>query len=136
MEAYYKLFNEKADEFFKDLINGFPVTPEYEKVVSEIKTLKSGFSLLKNVDEKKPQKIFRDYVVAQYREKILNADESFFMDDNNDFGITSKRKEYWLDLINKIKLAWNNMDACNKDIIWKYFKLLVFLSDKCDCKTT
>lgn len=127
--AFYILFNQKADEFFKDMINGFP--PEYDQVVSEFKTLKSGFNLLKNVDDKKPQRVFRDYIVVTYREKIMNKDESFFL-DKQDFDITSKRKEYWMDFIDKIKSAWSSMDDANKDIIWKYFKLLVVLSDKCD----
>jgi hypothetical protein len=131
---YFKLFNQKADEFFKDLAEGFPKTPEYEKVIIEFKTLKSSFNLLKNVNEKTPQRVFRDYVLVTYRDKIVNQDESFFL-DKNDFEITSKRKEYWMDFIDKIKAAWSSMDDQNKDIIWKYFKLLVFLSDKCDNKT-
>lgn len=129
MDTYFNIFNQKADEFFKDLINGFP--PEYEQVVVEIKTLKSGFNLLKNVDIKKPQQVFREYVVGTYREKIMSQDESFFMDKEN-YDITSKRKEYWMDFIDKIKIAWGSMDGDNKTIIWKYFKLLVILSDKCD----
>jgi hypothetical protein len=127
--TFYTLFNSKADEFFKDMINGFP--REYEQVVGEFKTLKSGFNLLKNVDEKKPQKVFREYVVAEYRDKIMNRDESFFM-EKKDFDIASKRKEYWMEFIEMIKTAWSSMDDANKDIIWKYFKLLVVLSDKCD----
>lgn len=133
--TYHKLFNQKADEFFKDLVEGFPHTLEYEKIVSEFKTLRSGFNLLKNVDEKKPQRVFRDYVLTTYRDKIIYQDESFFL-DKTDFDITSRRKEYWIDFIDKIKMAWTSMDDSNKDIIWKYFRLLVFLCDKCDNKTT
>jgi len=134
MAAYYDLFNEKADEFMKDLINGFPNTPEYEKIISEVKTLRTGFNLLKNVNPNTPQRIFRDYVLVSYRDKIVNKDESFFLEKES-FDIPSSRKEYWMDFISKIKVAWVSMDNANKDIIWKYFKLLVFLSDKCDNKT-
>lgn len=134
MEVYYNLFNEKVEEFFKDLIEGFPRTPQYDVVVGEFKTLKSGFSLIKNVDIKTPQRVFRDYVLVNYRDKIVSKDDSFFL-AQEDFPITSRRKEYWMDLISKIKQAWTIMDATTKDIIWKYFKLLVFLSDKCDNKT-
>lgn len=132
--TYHKLFNQKADEFFRDIIEGFPRTPEYDNVISEFKTLKSGFNLLKNVDDKTPQRVFRDYVLVTYRDKIMNQDETFFL-DKDDFEITSKRKEYWIDFIGKIKMAWTSMDDSSKDIIWKYFKLLALLSDKCDNKT-
>jgi hypothetical protein len=134
MAAYHDLFNEKADEFMKDLINGFPHTPQFEKIISEVKTLRTGFNLLKNVNANTPQRIFRDYILVTYRDKIDNKDESFFL-EKEDFDIASSRKEYWMDFISKIKIAWASMDDANKDIIWKYFKLLVFLSDKCDNKT-
>jgi hypothetical protein len=119
MEAYFTIFNQKADEFFKDLIDGFPKTPEY--------------NVLKNMDNKQPQRIFRDYIIETYRDKIANEDESFFL-SKNDFEITSRRKEYWMDFIDKIKMAWAKMDDENKKIIWKYFRLLVALSDKCEEK--
>lgn len=133
MEAYFTIFNQKADEFFKDLIDGFPKTPEYNVVVGEFRTLRSGFTLLKNMDNKQPQRIFRDYIIETYRDKIANEDESFFL-SKNDFEITSRRKEYWMDFIDKIKMAWAKMDDENKKIIWKYFRLLVALSDKCEEK--
>lgn len=134
MDVYYNLFNEKAEEFFRDLIDGFPRTPQYELVISEFRTLKSGFALVKNMDLRTPQRVFKDYVLANYRDKILSKDESFFL-SQEEFPITSRRKEYWMDFIGKIKEAWALMDDGTKDIIWKYFILLVFLSDKCDSKT-
>lgn len=133
--GFYKAFNDRVDEFFKDVIEGFPKTVEFQNVISEFKTLKSGFAFLKTADPKKPQQVFRDYVLSTYRDKIVNRDESFFI-CKDDFDISSSRKEYWMDFIGKIKLAWSSMDDNNKDIIWKYFKLLVLISDKCDNKTT
>ena len=128
-----KLFNETADEFFKDLSEGFPALPEYDVLRSEFATLKLGFNVLKTCDEKKPQRVYKDYVLSQYRQRILDEDETFFL-ETNEYDITSKRKDYWLDLIGKIKIAWTSMDEENKKIIWRYFKLLTYLSDKCDAK--
>lgn len=134
MDTFYNHFNEKADELFKDLIDGFPKDPNYSNVVTEFRTFKSGFTVLKNIDFRKPQRVFRDYVVSTYREKIENKDETFFL-ESNEFEIASKRVEYWMEFISQLRVAWGLMDTANKEIIWKYFKLLVFLSDKCDSKT-
>jgi hypothetical protein len=128
-----KLFNETADEFFKDLSEGFPALPEYDVLRSEFAKLKLGFSVLKTCDEKQPQRVYKDYVLSQYRQRILDEDETFFL-ETNDYDITSKRKDYWLDFIGKIKTAWSSMDQENRKIIWRYFKLLTYLSDKCDAK--
>ena len=129
----YKLFNGTADEFLRDLINGFPATPEYEVLRSEFSTMKLGFNFLKTCDEKKPQRVFQEFVLSRYREQIMSEDESFFM-ETTEFDIKSSRKDYWLDFINKIKQAWTSMDAESKKIIWRYFKMLTYLSDKCDAK--
>ena len=131
MDSLHDVFNSKADEFFKDIIEGFPKTSEFDNVVPEFRTLTSGFALLRNVDERRPQKVFRDYVLNNYRDMIANEDERFFL-ETSDFGITSQRKEHWIDFIDKLKIEWKSMDNASKSIIWKYFKVLVYLSDKCD----
>lgn len=128
---FHTIFNEKLDEFLKDIINGFPKTQEYENIIAEFKTLKSGVNLMKNVDSTKPQEFFREYIVAKYRDIIIKEDEQFFL-AQEDYNIVSKRMEYWMDFINKIKKAWRQMDNNTRVIIWKYFKVLIILSDKCD----
>jgi hypothetical protein len=129
-----KLFNETAEEFFKDLVNGFPATPEYEVLRAEFATMKLGFNFIKTCDEKKPQRVFSSYVVARYRQHIMDEDERFFLETAAYDISGSSRKDYWIDFISKIKTAWALMDDESKKIIWRYFKLLTFLSDKCDAK--
>jgi hypothetical protein len=120
---YYELFNEKLSEFFKDIIESFPE-------IIEFKRFKSGLTLLKNVDPKSPQNIFNNYVVTKFNEAIIKKDDSFFL-ENNDFGIVSTRKDYWIDFINQLKSIWKTIDQENKDVIWKYFQVLLILSEKC-----
>lgn len=120
---YYELFNEKLSEFFKDIIESFPE-------IIEFKRFKSGLTLLRNVDPKSPQNIFNNYVVTKFNEAIIKKDDSFFL-ENNDFGIVSTRKDYWIDFINQLKSIWKTIDQENKDVIWKYFQVLLILSEKC-----
>lgn len=122
--VYYELFNEKLNEFFKDLIVSFPD-------ITEFKRFKSGLTLLKNIDIKSPQAIFNNYVVTKFKESILSKDDSFFL-DNDDFGIVSSRKDYWIEFIEQLKLLWKTIDNDNKDIIWKYLHILYVLSEKCE----
>jgi hypothetical protein len=124
--VYYELFNEKLDELFKDLIISFPD-------ITEFKRFKSGLTLLRNVDPKSPQAIFNNYVITKFKEAILSKDDSFFL-DNDDFGIVSARKDYWIEFINQLKLLWKTIDNDNKDVIWKYLHVLYVLSDKCGNK--
>lgn len=124
--VYYELFNEKLDEFFKDLIVSFPD-------ITEFKRFKSGLNLLRNVDPKSPQTIFNNYVITKFKDSILSKDDSFFL-DNDDFGIVSTRKDYWIEFIEQLKLLWKTIDHDNKDVIWKYLHVLYVLSNKCENK--
>lgn len=128
-ESYYTIFNKQADDFFKNIIDGFPSTDDFEIVKKEFRSLKGGFGMLKALDEKQPQRIFKDYIADTYRDKIMNKDETFFLD--KEYDITSTKKEYWTEFIVNIKKVWMNMDHDSKENMWKYFKLLVLLSDKC-----
>ena len=129
-ESYHSLFNKQVDEFFRNIIDGFPSSPDYDVVKKEFRSLKGGFGMLKTLDEKKPQVIFKEYIVNDYRDKIMNKDETFFLDKKYD--ITSSQKEYWVDFIKNIKTVWLSMNNDSKENMWKYFKILVILSDKCD----
>ena len=120
---YHDLFNEKVDEFFKDLISAFPHLQEFI-------SMKSCFTLVRNVDPKSPQTIFKNYVLHKYRDAILSKDEAFFMDTQT-FEMWSSRKEYWGDFINHLKSIWKTLSKEEQETIWRYFHVLVVLSDKC-----
>jgi len=121
---YYELFSDKADEFLKELVDNFP------DFSTEFKRIKTGMMMLRNVDPKAPQRIFNEYVLNKYRDAILKKDESVFLEETQ-FDIYSNRKEYWLEFIDNLKLIWKNLSPDNKEIIWKYFHVLVVLTDKC-----
>jgi hypothetical protein len=121
-KVYIDLFNSKAEEFIKELTSSFPDIKQFQ-------TFRSGFNLLKNLDKKKPQDVFNTYVYIEYKDYILQRNEVFFM--NNDVEITSTRKDQWLEFISNIRDIWKTLDDDNKDVIWKYFQVLVTLNEKC-----
>lgn len=120
--VYFDLFNSKAEEFIKELTTSFPDIKQFQ-------TFRSGFSLLKNLDNKKPQDIFNTYVYIEYKDYILQRNEDFFLHNLVEF--ESTRKDQWLEFIANIRNIWKTLDEDNKDVIWKYFQVLVTLNEKC-----
>lgn len=123
----YTKFNETCNEFIIDLITAFPN-------IEQFKYLKSGFTMVSNIDSKTPQRIFSKYIEAKgYKDYILSKNEDFFL-NHEEFEVHSVRKEYWNEFIDHLRSIWKTMSHENKEAIWKYLKVLVILSDRCDEK--
>ena len=120
---FYALFNEKMLEFAKDLCDVFPN-------VAEFKRFRSGILMLMNLEPKTLEGIFRTYVVSKYKNQLLKKDESFFL-EHKEYEIHSQRTDYWLELIDQLKKMWVILDNENREIIWKYFHIMIVLSEKC-----
>jgi hypothetical protein len=124
--CYIRLFNEKVDEFFRDLILAFPE-------INAFRRFKSGLSLLRNINEKTPQKIFKEGMIDKYRRAMLEKDESVFLE-----GEYAMSKDYyeayeqWDEFIDMMKKLWLTLDSENKETIWRYFHVMIVLSDKCN----
>lgn len=119
---WINVFNEKFDEFIKDLIQTFPDDKDF-------KLCKNSFHLLKMVDNTKPVQMFKAYAL-KYQNQISIRDEQFFL--NHDFReeIESSETNLSLDILKRVKLYWMDLDAENKQIIWSYLNLLYKLNDK------
>jgi hypothetical protein len=125
--TFIRLFNQKAEEFCKDLVSSFPE-------VNEFKQLKSAMLLLKNLDEKKPRDIFSKFITLQVREKIMSRDESFFLTteiQNHIVDMEQINTSDWDSIVNLLRSLWMGLSDDNKDVIWKYFQVLITVSDKC-----
>ena len=120
---FYEIFNQKMLEFAKELCDVFPH-------VAEFKRFRSGVLMLQNLEPKTLESIFRTYVVSKYKDKLLGRDESFFL-DHTEYDIHSQRTDYWLSLIDELKDLWKTLDTDNKEVVWKYFHVMIVLSDKC-----
>jgi hypothetical protein len=121
----FDIFNDKLEEFFKDLIQAYPEIKEFRK-------FKSALVMMRNVNSKTPNEIFRNYLLSKYKTAILKKDESVFLEET-EYVIYAQddSKEHWLEFISMLKQIWKTLDETNKAVIWKYFHVLTVLSDKC-----
>lgn len=71
--------------------------------------------------------------IKPYREKILAEDETFFLKGGLTNNIKNTQYSFLVDEINKISEIWNKKETTlkTKESIWKYFKVLIALGDKC-----
>lgn len=121
-QLYIQTFNNKMDEFFKDLINVFPND-------KDLKLAKSAFNLSKLNNVELPCKIFYK-AIYNYKDNILKKNENFFLENDyndlviDDIDITSQ-------LIQKIKDNWKSLNNKDKECVWTYLILLYRLADKC-----
>jgi hypothetical protein len=127
--TFYRLFNRHADDFCRDLVNTFPE-------VSEFKQLKSALLLVKNLDERKPRDVFVKFLTSDIRTSIINKDETFFLTEvHNHKHIINHVEEadasQWDNIVDMLRNLWGTLGEDNKDVIWKYFHVLIVISDKC-----
>lgn len=122
LSTYIDCFNNKLNEFLRDLCNSFPD-------MSDLKVLKNGLQLAITIDPRMPQNVFNMHVASTYEKKIIEKDEAFFLQENYDTIAVQHGVD--LDIIGKLKGIWATLNDENKDIIWKYLHVLVLLNKKC-----
>ena len=98
----------------------------------EITLIKTSVSLLKMAN---PRKLLESFVIYihPYREKINTRDISFFLEHSfNDIGTEYTQDKSFEKVRDKFRQYWSELSEHNKDTIWKYFQVLLVLSDKCN----
>lgn len=113
---YLAKFNETFEEFLADMIRAFPDDADLRMYQVAL-----GAALMLS-----PRKLFDSFykhVVVPYEAFIMARDEQFFL--NTTYNQVRKH-----DVVDKIKKMWHEMSGKDRDIVWKYFKLLVLLSRK------
>lgn len=121
-DIFIDRFNTTAEEFLTELSENFPS-------IGFLSQFRTGFSFLKNINKNQPQHVFNVYVAAKYKQYILDQDEVFFLNENYD--ISGEQKDYWVNFIDSIRSIWKELSDENKAVVWKYFRVLVALNDKC-----
>ena len=117
-------FNTQLDRLLENLINYFPENDNF-------KNFQTIFSLLKTTNPRKIMSLFKTYVTDKYKTQILEKNEEFFMENKFEEEKSNiKNDNYADDLIKQLKEHWSVIDEKNKEIIWKYFQVLVVLSEK------
>ena len=114
-------FNNLVIKFNDDLISTFPEENDF-------KVYKRGIILLNSANSKKICSLFKNYMVL-YKPKIIEKDESFFLNNNYTEIVNNTKSEGIESIITKLKNYWNNMSIGNKEKIWEYLNSLIKLSD-------
>jgi hypothetical protein len=110
-------FNQFTD-FLKQLENMYPDDTDFPVFITTLELLKSTNPIL-------VVKFVKENIVDLYKDKILNKDESFFLDQDY-----TKHGDVDLNIVHKLKKYVKDMSSNSKDVVWKYIELLMKLSIK------
>jgi hypothetical protein len=118
------VFNDKLNEFVSELIN---ITDD-----PDLMAFKTSLRVISALDSKKPIRLFTSHLEKnkEYSHEILNRNENFFL--NSETIVSEAESLDFLNtlMIGKIKDQWATFGEQNKDVVWKYMKLLVMLGKK------
>lgn len=117
-EIHVKKFNSVLIGFLDELMQ---ILPDEKN----IKVFKSQLSTVKYLDEKKIIKGFIQYGYP-YKKQILEKDESFFLKEGN----VEVEGDYMNEALQLKRLWETRLSDDNKEVVWKYFKVLVLLCEK------
>jgi hypothetical protein len=110
-------FNQFTD-FLKQLENMYPDDTDFPVFITTLELLKSTNPIL-------VVKFVKENIVDLYKDKILNKDESFFLDQDY-----TKHGDVDLNIVHKLKKYVKDMSSNSKDVVWKYIELLMKLTIK------
>lgn len=125
--SLYEIFNQKVGQFIDDVMLVFPED-------GDLKLIKSGFNMIKNIKPKIIHNVFEEHVLRQYKQQILEKDEKFFLTENYEhFEEVLKEQDEnvsLMEIVDKVKSKWTTLSDENKTTIWNYLHIFVKLSEK------
>lgn len=115
----HEVFNEKLRGLVNDLVLIRPDVPDFAM-------LRNALTLGATLDRAMPQRCFERFA-SPYADQIRARDERFFLDHHYDdvAGVAAT------DVVEKVKGVWRTLSDAEKATIWKYFQVLLILSDAC-----
>jgi len=114
-------FNKTFKEFTNDLVQSFPNDPDF-------KMYKMAVSTAMIMNESLVIGVFKEKVIDLYSDKILAKDDAFFMD--NSYNELQGEFSEASAIIQKLKGYWSGMSTEDRDVVWRYFVVLVKLGQK------
>lgn len=118
---YLEKFNDTILELVDDLIRVFPGD-------SDFKMYKFAIQGAIIADPQIVQRVFRERICTVYGEKIVARDEEFFI--SNTYSDMKEEFSEAEQLISKLKGCWSGLTPAQRDVVWKYMRLLVMLDKK------
>jgi hypothetical protein len=126
-----KSFNAQLENLLNYIIKQFPN-------FSDAKIFKEKFLIIKSIDPKKIILIFLQFVYV-HKQKILNRDDQFFLDDKFRDNIIADEKVQKVSEVNyeillsraiNLKNIWARTSETQRNTIWTSFNKLVELCEK------
>ena len=121
MTSYLSAFNNLILKFNDDIIQVFPEENDF-------KLYRRSIEWLIKANPKKVCNLFKIYTF-NYRQKITERDESFFLLDASYSDVVNTNDEGIVLIINKLKKYWKTLSKENQTKIWEYMNSLITLGD-------
>lgn len=118
---YIDKFNDTFKQFVNDLCVAFPNDGEF-------RMCKMLMNSVIATDTYKLHHLYHSKVALRYHDKIRDKDETFFL--SKDYKIDDSKAPGAAQIIDKVKDCWQQMSNENKEIVWRYLKVLNALSAK------
>jgi hypothetical protein len=113
-------FLQQTDNFINELCTIFPKN-------NAILLFREKYTFIRTANSKLILEYFVNYIYP-FKQKIMDQDESFFLDGG---GQDEIKDTSGLKFRDNIKSLWiEEMSDENKEIIWKYFKIFILLCEK------
>lgn len=115
IKLIHQIFN-----FIDELNNSFPNN-------KDIEIFKEKFLLLKSVNSQLIVDYFIKFIYP-LKQSILDKNDSFFLEGGGQDEVKDKSG---LNMRDNLKNLWiTEMSEGNKEVVWKYFKIFILLTDK------
>lgn len=113
-------FIQQIDNFLNELCTIFPHN-------GEIQLLNEKYILIRSANSNLVIEYFVEFIYP-FKNQIMSEDEKFFISGG---GQEDLKNNSGLKFRDNIKKLWiSEMSDENKEIIWKYFKIFILLSEK------
>jgi hypothetical protein len=114
IDTFFKQFGD----FLTQLESMYPDDMDFPVFIATLNVLRTSNPII-------VVKFVKESIVDSYKDKILNRDESFFIEEDY-----TKHGDVNLDVVQKLKKYVKDMSPTSKDVVWKYIELLMKLSIK------
>lgn len=113
---------DKFNQTFMNLIDDLSSALGGDDELRAYKLIVKGF-VFANPDG--VYKIFHKHVTLRFHQEIANKDAAFFLSKEFD-NVTPRVSQ----IIHKLKGCWEYLNEENREVVWRYFRVLILLDQK------
>jgi hypothetical protein len=115
---------KKFNDFTEDMLNQMYISTDD----NDIRVYESMFSKLRKINSTKAIEQFIIFVLP-YKDKIINEDESFFLNQDESNLIKDDSQDNIMKAL-KFKQLWSSLSNNSKENLFKFFKVLVYYAEE------